>query len=69
MIKKISQHVHGLSLIEISGPFLAVSVLEEVFPQGLDAAETPLRRKFRMAYDELQDTEKSDSLFSAIHKE
>jgi four helix bundle protein len=29
-------HNEWLSLIEVSGPFLSVPVLEEVFPQGLD---------------------------------
>ena len=31
-----SMHDEWLSLIEISGPFLAVPVLKEVFPQGLE---------------------------------
>ncbi|MDR7095876.1 hypothetical protein, partial [Hydrogenophaga laconesensis] len=31
-----SVHDDWLSLIEISGPFLAVPVLKEAFPQGLE---------------------------------
>lgn len=31
-----TQHHDWLSLIEISGPFLAVPVLKEAFPQGLE---------------------------------
>ncbi len=30
-------HAEWLSLIEVSGPFLIMPVLLEVFPQGLDA--------------------------------
>lgn len=30
-------HAERLSLIEISGPFLSLPVLSEVFPQGLHA--------------------------------
>ncbi|WP_019561457.1 hypothetical protein [Caldimonas manganoxidans] len=32
----MSMHHDWLSLIEISGPFLAVPVLKEAFPQGLE---------------------------------
>ncbi len=30
-------HAEWLSLVEVSGPFLTMPVLEKVFPQNLDA--------------------------------
>ena len=33
-----------LSLIDISGPFITISILEKAFPQGLEAVKTPRRR-------------------------
>jgi hypothetical protein len=55
----ISVHHEWLSLIEISGPFLAVPVLKEAFPQGLEeldadqaqAAAPSLRGMARSAGD------------------
>ncbi len=51
-MRNMSQHAEWLSMIEVSGPFLVVSVLEKVFPQGLDAVETRMRKRSRSAYDE-----------------
>lgn len=51
-----SQHQHGwLSLIEISGPFLAVPILREVFPQGLEELEPSRIKRLRSAYEEWRD--------------
>lgn len=47
-----STHDDWLALIEISGPFLAVPVLKEAFPQGLDELHGNKRRRLRQAYDE-----------------
>ena len=47
-----SRHTEWLSLVEVSGPFLAVPVLEKAFPQGLDVVETPKRQRLRAAYEE-----------------
>jgi len=41
-----------LSLIEISGPFLAVPVLKKTFPQGLEALDAGKRKRLRQTYDE-----------------
>jgi hypothetical protein len=49
------ERTEWLSLIDVSGPFLAPAVLEEVFPQGLEKIETPRRRRIRAAYEEWQD--------------
>jgi hypothetical protein len=41
----ISVHDDWLSLIEISGPFLAVPVLKEAFPQGLEELDAIKRKR------------------------
>ena len=48
----MSQHAEWLSLIDISGPFLAEPVLKDVFPQGLEEVDPAKRRTLRQAYDE-----------------
>jgi hypothetical protein len=45
-------HAEWRSLIEVSGPFLTMPVLEKVFPQGLDAHDPEHGRLLRMAFDE-----------------
>ncbi len=37
----MSMHHEWLALVEISGPFLAVPVLKEAFPQGLEELDAP----------------------------
>ncbi len=49
-----------LNLVEVSGPFLAVPVLREVFPQGLEDLETSRIRRLRSAYEEWRDAVDSD---------
>ena len=44
-----------LSLVEVSGPFLAVPVLRVAFPQGLEALLPGRSRRLRQAYDEWRD--------------
>src|SRR6218665_1518933 len=46
------QHHDWLSLVEISGPFLAVPVLKEAFPQGLEELDAAKGKRLRQAYDE-----------------
>ena len=65
-----SRHTEWLSLVEVSGPFLAVPVLEKAFPQGLDIVETPRRQHLRAAYDEWCDAvEEEDPLLPNLHRE
>lgn len=59
---KPSEQVEWLSLVDISGPLLATSVLEDVFPQGLEKVETPRRQRLRAAYDEWRDAVDEDDL-------
>lgn len=47
-----NNHDEWLSLIEISGPFLAVPVLKKAFPQGLEAVDGRVRKYLCQAYDE-----------------
>ncbi len=65
------QHAEWLSLIEVSGPFLSMPVLLNVFPQGLekDEQEAELRRTLRMAYDEWADNQAGVRPEPAIHFE
>lgn len=48
----MSQHSEWLSLIEVSGPFLAEPILKEVFPQGLEGLDGTKKKTIRQAYDE-----------------
>jgi hypothetical protein len=55
-------HHDWLALIEISGPFLAVPVLKEVFPQGLEELDGIKRKRLRQAYEEWRDALEADDL-------
>ncbi|WP_282756030.1 Eco57I restriction-modification methylase domain-containing protein [Desulfuromonas thiophila] len=69
-MKNLSKHAEWLSLIEISGPFLTVSMLDKVFPQGLDAVETPRRQKLRAAHEEWREAvDQEDRLLPELHRE
>jgi hypothetical protein len=64
----MSMHHDWLSLVEISGPFLAIPVLKEAFPQGLDALDPAKRKRLRQAYDEWQEAlETGDPRFDDLH--
>ncbi|WP_423185357.1 Eco57I restriction-modification methylase domain-containing protein [Alishewanella sp. d11] len=57
-----------LSLIEVSGPFLAIPVLKDVFPQGLDELSGSKRKRVRQAYEEWRDAlELDDEQFPELH--
>ena len=45
-------HAEWLSLLEISGPFLSLPVLDRAFPQGLDAVGSEVRQELRLTYSE-----------------
>jgi hypothetical protein len=53
-------HHDWLSLVEISGPFLAVPVLKEAFPQGLEELDAAKRKRLRQAYDEWREALETD---------
>lgn len=45
-------HAEWLKLIEVSGPFLSLSVLQKAFPQGLEAHDPDLAAQLRSVYAE-----------------
>lgn len=45
-------HAEWLSLVDKAGPSLSPSVLEAVFPQGLEKVDSRVRKRLRSAYDE-----------------
>ena len=53
------QHAEWLSLMDVSGPFLSVSVLREAFPNGLAAHDSALAAELRAAYDAWSDPEEA----------
>ena len=64
------KHAEWISLLDISGPFLAVPILEDAFPQGLDKIETPFRQRLRSAYDEWSEAvDEVPSDVAAVHQE
>lgn len=68
MSSAYSIHDDWLSLIEISGPFLAIPVLKEVFPQGLEQLDANKRKRLRQAYEEWREAlELEDTQFAELH--
>lgn len=64
----MSMHHEWFALVEISGPFLAVPVLKEAFPQGLEELDAAKRKRLRQAYDEWRDAlETDDPRFADLH--
>ena len=64
----MSMHHEWLALVEISGPFLAVPVLKEAFPQGLEELDAAKRKRLRQAYDEwCEALETGDPRFADFH--
>ena len=64
-----SSHHHNewLSLIEVSGPFLSVPVLERVLPQGLDAHDSDQSRVLKLAFEEWEDNQQGERPSPATH--
>ena len=66
---KLSKHTEWLSLVEVSGPFLAVSVLDKVFPQGLEAVYPDSKKRIRIAYEEWCDAlNDDDPVMDQLHQ-
>jgi hypothetical protein len=51
-MSELSHHGEWLSLVDVSGPFLAEPVLKDAFPQGLEGLNSSKRKIVRQAYDE-----------------
>jgi hypothetical protein len=61
-------HHDWLRLIEISGPFLAVPVLKEVFPTGLEGLDGLKRKRLRQTYEEWREAlEAGDPQIPELH--
>jgi hypothetical protein len=56
----IRHHIEWLSLLEVSGPFLSLPVLQRVFPQGLETVGGDAAGEFRAALEEWEE-ESSDA--------
>ena len=57
-----------LEWMDRSGPFLAVPVLDQALPQGLDQLDPRKRRNLRQAYDEWrEDLEQADLRSPELH--
>lgn len=51
-MSELGHHTEWLSLIDISGPFLAEPVLKDAFPQGLEGLDPAKKTTVSQAYDE-----------------
>lgn len=61
-------HAEWLSLVDISGPFLAIPVLTHTFPQGLEVLSSFKCRRLRQAYDEWREAlELEDPQLEELH--
>jgi len=61
-------HAEWLSLVEVSGPFLSMPVLQRAFPQGLDEHDAEGGRQARSAYEEWADNQGGTRPDQAIHR-
>lgn len=65
----MSRNHEWLELVEVSGPFLALPVLREAFPQGLEELDAIRAKRLRCAYDEWRDAVDSvDSDLGRLHE-
>ena len=62
-----AHHAEWLSLLDISGPFLSPPVLDCVFPQGLDGADSDHTAKLRLAHEEWAEEQQKVDPDPAIH--
>lgn len=65
----MSRDHEWLELIEVSGPFLALPVLREAFPQGLEELDARRAKRLRDAYEEWRDAvDSEDSDLGRLHE-
>lgn len=68
-MSKIAQvHNEWLSLVDISGPFLSLNVLSNVFPQGLPVVSSAMRSDLRAAYEEWANNQRGLQPEASIHR-
>ena len=64
----LGHHGEWLSLLDVSGPFLAEPVLKEALPQGLQGLDPAVKKEVRQAYDEWREALDFDEAeFSKLH--
>lgn len=64
----LGHHGEWLSLLDVSGPFLAEPVLKEALPQGLQGLDPIVKKEVRQAYDEWREALDFDEVeFSKLH--
>ncbi len=65
----MSRNHEWLELVEVSGPFLALPVLREAFPQGLEELDALRAKRLRSAYEEWRDAvDSEDSDLGRLHE-
>lgn len=65
----MSERHDWLNLIEVSGPFLSIPVLDEVFPQGLEGRDKRDAARIRQAYDEWREAvDVDDPSLDELHR-
>ncbi len=64
----VRHHNEWLSLLDISGPFLSMPVLQRAFPQGLEADDPELKRDLRVAYEGWLDNQMGTRPDPAAHR-
>lgn len=60
-------HNEWLSLVDISGPFLSVKVLQTVFPQGIQRVDSGVRSDMRAAHESWADNQQGVAPEHAMH--
>lgn len=69
IVAKLSKHAEWLSLIEVSGPFISIEMLDQIFPQGLEAIYPESKRRIRSAYYEwCEAVDDADASLPALHQ-
>jgi Eco57I restriction-modification methylase len=67
-VSDLGHHGEWLSLLDVSGPFLAEPVLKEALPQGLQGLDPVIKKEVRQAYDEWREALDFDEAeFSKLH--
>jgi hypothetical protein len=67
-VSDLGHHGEWLSLLDVSGPFLAEPVLKEALPQGLQGLDPVVKKEVRQAYDEWREALDFDEAeFSKLH--
>ncbi|QTP56322.1 hypothetical protein HNO51_17510 [Billgrantia sulfidoxydans] len=65
----MSERHDWLNLVEVSGPFLSIPVLDEAFPQGLEGRDKRGAARLRQAYDEWREAvDLDDPSLDELHR-